>query len=193
MKTMLMLLWFFVVQSLLGCRNPQPETYLIPYGFKGRVNIIFNQPTGKPPIYENGRRVYAIPNNGILLTQFRDEYGIIDHQYFYVNQDGSKNPLKIFHYEYNKDGTTKWIINDSAEIGIFLDGITGSYGNDKAKFQEFIVSSYSNLDSFYKPNYRNYFEKTVQQVMNNDFLPDTLSGKEMKKIEERFNQNDKSK
>ena len=72
--------------SLTGCYNhPEPETYLIPKGFTGRVNVIFNQKNGAAIKYENGRRIYEIPSNGILLTQIKDEYGIINHQYYYVD------------------------------------------------------------------------------------------------------------
>ena len=123
------------------------ETYFIPKGFKGRVNLIFNQIKGEPPKYENGRRIYQIPANGILLTQFKDEYGIVDHQYYYIDGSGNKNPLQIFKYEYNKDGTTKWVIKDKYETGIFLDGTTGEYGKSNIKYQEFIVSDYAILDS----------------------------------------------
>src|SRR5579862_5362902 len=31
------------VLSMLSCNNPEPETYLIPQGFIGRVNVIFNR------------------------------------------------------------------------------------------------------------------------------------------------------
>ncbi|MDP4255061.1 MAG: hypothetical protein Q8938_13715, partial [Bacteroidota bacterium] len=47
----------------------EPETYLIPKGFQGRATIIFNQKLGVPSKYENGRRVYEMPLNGILLSQ----------------------------------------------------------------------------------------------------------------------------
>src|SRR5882672_5664979 len=128
MKNMIIYLWLFAI--VLGCKNPEPETYWIPDGFKGKVNVIFNQSNGLAIRYENGRRVYDIPSNGILLTRFKDEYGTIDHKYYYVDKNGNKKPLKIFQYEYNKDGTTKWMINDSNKVGIFLDGTTGGYGGN---------------------------------------------------------------
>jgi len=48
--------------------QPDPETYLTPQGFAGWVSIVFSRVEGVPPKYENGRRVYQIPVNGILLT-----------------------------------------------------------------------------------------------------------------------------
>jgi len=67
---------------MLSCNNPEPETYLIPREFTGRVDVIFNRKDGSPPKYENGRRVYEIPSSGVLLTQFKDEYGLVDHRYY---------------------------------------------------------------------------------------------------------------
>ncbi len=143
--------WLLIMVSLLGCKNPEPEDYLIPQGFVGRVNVIFNQKDGTLPKYENGRRVYEIPASGIFLTQFKDEYGLVDHQYYYVDSNHKRTPLKIYKYDYNKDGTVKWIVKDTNEIGIFSDGTTGQYGNSdnskSVKWQEFVLSSYTGLDT----------------------------------------------
>jgi hypothetical protein len=193
MKTLNLLWIIIIIEGAFGCKHPEPETYLIPDGFKGRVNVIFNQSKGTPPKYENGRRIYQVPTDGILLSQFKDEYGLIDHQYFYSNQNGSKMPLRIFQYEHNKDGTIKWIISDTSAVGIFLDGTTGSYGNENIKYQEFIVASYSNLNNFFRPIYQDDFEKKVQQILKTAFVPDTLSAPKMKEVEQRLNQNNKSK
>jgi hypothetical protein len=161
--------WLFIMMlSMLGCQNPEPEDYLIPQGFTGRVNIIFNQKNGVAPKYENARRVYEIPQDGILLTQFKDEYGLVNRRYYYVDSNGKKVPLKIYEYEYNKDGTTKWIIKNPGEVGIFSDGTTGQYGNEddskSVKWQEFVVSSYSLLDSFYTVDYKKKFDDRIEKI-----------------------------
>src|SRR6185312_14368855 len=121
---------FWILPVFIACNPSEPETYLIPAGYTGRVNIIFNRINGEPPKYENGRRVYNIPTSGILLTQFKDEYGITDHKYYHIRNDGTRLPIRIFQTEYNKDGTTKWSINNPDEMGIFLDGTTGAYGGN---------------------------------------------------------------
>jgi len=53
--------------------RPERETYLIPEGYKGTVLVIFNQPDGEKPEYENSRRIYRIPATGVLFTQLKDE------------------------------------------------------------------------------------------------------------------------
>jgi hypothetical protein len=150
-------------------QKPEAETYLIPEGFKGRATVIFNQKEGASPKYENGRRVYEIPANGILLTQFKDEYGIVDHQYYYINSSGKKTALQIYKYEYNKDGTTKWIIKNKNEEGIFLDGTTGQYAKESdAPFQLFIVSNNNELDSFYTMEYQKNFKEKINKLIGSN-------------------------
>lgn len=138
------------LMSITGCYNhPEPETYLLPKGFTGRVDVILNQKNGAPVKYENGRRIYEIPANGIFLTQFKDEYGIINRQYYYVDSVGNRYPLPIYQYQHNDDGTTTPIVKDNNEVGIFIDGTTGIYGNssdNRIPYQEFIVSSFNNLN-----------------------------------------------
>jgi hypothetical protein len=161
------------VLGLMSCtQKPEPETYLIPEGFRGRATVIFNQKEGAIPKYEKGRRIYEMPANGILLTQFKDEYGFLDHQYYYVNGNGNRKALQIYKYKYNKDGTTKWIVNNQDEIGVFLDGTTGQYaGEDEprhAPFQLFIVSSNNDLDSFYTKKYQQDFNDMINKLIGPD-------------------------
>ena len=129
-------------------KNPEPETYLIPKGFTGRVDVIFNQKTGVPSKYENGRRIYMIPNNGILLSQFNDEYGIVNRKYYYVDSVNNRSELPVFQYQQNSDGTSSAIVSDSNRVGIFIDGTTGIYGDSldgRIPYQEFIVANPKNL------------------------------------------------
>jgi hypothetical protein len=64
----------FVIVMLISCRNPEPADFLIPKGYLGRVAVVFEQKGGEKPKYLNGRRIYEIPSNGILLTQFKAEF-----------------------------------------------------------------------------------------------------------------------
>lgn len=162
-----MLLYFITLLQILilsSCnQKPEPETYLIPKGFTGRATVIFNQKEGVPAKYENDRRVYEIPANGILLTQFKDEYGFVDHQYYYVDSSGNRAALPIFKYEYNKDGTTTWIIKNQNEVGVFLDGTTGQHSEGtSAPFQLFIVSSYKGLDTIES---NDHFDERINKLI----------------------------
>lgn len=162
-------IFYLAVLMFGGCKDPEPEDYLLPQGFKGRATIIFNQKSGTPARYEDGRRVYEIPTSGILLTQFKPEYGIINRRYYYIDNSGKKTLLPVFKYEYNPDGTTRWIISDDKQPGIFLDGTTGQYAEgDNAPFQLFIASPYNELDSFYTKEYQNEFKDKINKLIGSN-------------------------
>ena len=173
-KKLFYIMIIFTLVFLFGCNNPTPETYLIPSKFEGKVDIIFNQTNGSKPVHENGRRVYNIPTDGILLTQFKNEEGFINHAYYYVDSLGNRTPLEIFRYDHNKDGTVRWIIKDSSVVGVFNDGTVGSLGNSKYVFQEFVVcnfNEYNNINN--KLNY-DKVDKHLRQLLPDAFKVDTL-------------------
>lgn len=84
---------FFAV--LFGCQNHDREVHLIPNGYIGKVQIIYDIPEGMPIEYDDrGWRVYRIPENGVLLSQFSPNPGgfrLDDREFFYVdNQKKTK-------------------------------------------------------------------------------------------------------
>jgi len=58
------------IVALISCSMGKGEIHLIPNHYEGAVLIVFNVPDGTPEKYEDGKRVYEIPENGILKTQF---------------------------------------------------------------------------------------------------------------------------
>lgn len=70
MKSMLTVILLFAFSS---CRNITYETILIPEGYTGDVIIIFNQKGKEKRKFEGKHKVYEIPKDGILLTEFKDE------------------------------------------------------------------------------------------------------------------------
>jgi hypothetical protein len=154
--------------GIFSCKVAEPETYLIPNGFTGVVNVIFNQVNGENILYENGRRIYKIPANGILLTKFETQEGMYNHKYYYYDSKrNKKTPLPIFNFDYNKDGTVKWLVKDSSEVGIFNDGTNGVYGGNMFRFQAFDVSDMKSLDGI--ESTQNNFLKKVKLILNADF------------------------
>lgn len=149
------------LQLLSSChQQAEPETYLIPEGFAGKVNIIFNRKEGSPVKYKDKRRIYEIPADGILLTQFTTNDGFINRKYYYKTKSEELKPLRNF-----ENDTTK--INKE-EVGIFLDGISGVYGNSgepsALEYQEFLVSSYNLKDSFFTDEYKKIFYKKIEKI-----------------------------
>lgn len=83
--------------------KPEPETFLIPANFEGKVRIVYGEECGINPSTINGRRELEIPKNGLLIIQPEFEAGIIDHEYYFVDQQGKRTPIK--QYENYSDGT----------------------------------------------------------------------------------------
>lgn len=143
-----------VTQSLVACRFGQNSIHLIPEGYIGPIIIIFDQPNGLKKRYEKGWRVYEIPNNGILKTQFGPTYGIQQHFYYYVDDSGKRKPLTyldkwtelgsfkgIYVFE-QTTGTKSEIINTETASR------TGSFVF--VHFLEYFVGEPSELDSLSK-------------------------------------------
>ena len=84
---------------IAGCTpKAVKEKYRIPYGFKGQIFIFFSKEDGMAKKYENGYRVYDIPANGILKTQFDPNYGyqnVGEYVYMYVDSSSTEIVLKI--------------------------------------------------------------------------------------------------
>ena len=83
--------------------KPEPETFLIPTSFEGKIRIVYGEECGINPPIVNGRRELQIPNNGLLIIQPEFEAGIIDHEYYFVDQNGNKTD--IIQYKNHTDGT----------------------------------------------------------------------------------------
>lgn len=49
--------------------------YVIPDNYRGNICILFNQSNGTNQEYSGTRRVYRIPANGLLKTQFQSNHG----------------------------------------------------------------------------------------------------------------------
>lgn len=80
-KILILIIFAFTVSCSLG----EDETYIIPTSYTGPVIVLFNQSTGKPEKYNNGKRIYEIDKNGILKTQFKFQEGFRDINYKYSN------------------------------------------------------------------------------------------------------------
>lgn len=82
---------FSIILFFSSCFNQaEPEIHLIPKDYTGPVIIIFDDKQGVPAKYENGNRVYEIPQDGVLRTQFK-------------KQQGSIAPGKLKYYYYDKN------------------------------------------------------------------------------------------
>lgn len=169
MKAMLGLYLVAFLQLISSCiHKAEPETYLIPSNLTGKVNILFNMDRGAAKEYDGKRRVYRIPPDGVLLTQFKMNDGFVDRDYYSVDSNGKRSSLEVYLLDHSKRDTADYIVSDKNKKGIFGDGTSGQYGgtgNTKSvQYQEFIVSSYAQLDSFYGKEYRKKFDEKIERI-----------------------------
>lgn len=126
-----------LISMIIGCTpEAAKEKYHIPYGFKGQVFIFFNITNGVEKKYQNGYRIYDIPTDGILKTQFKPNYGyqvVSEYVYVYIDGSGKETPLEVRDRYYKS--------TDSNEVFITA-GSNGKYGvNDEYEYETFLVKS----------------------------------------------------
>lgn len=82
-----------IVIFLSSCFRGEKEVFLIPEGFEGPVIVMVNESTGLPIKREEKKRIYEIPSDGVLYTQFDNQEKYINIKYFYVGLNGIKTPI----------------------------------------------------------------------------------------------------
>ncbi|MES2780306.1 MAG: hypothetical protein V4651_10460 [Bacteroidota bacterium] len=148
-------MYFFSFASSYLTR-PEKETYLIPEGYVGTVLVIFNQPDGEKPQYIDGRRIYRIPQTGILFTQLKDEQGLINQEYFYISQNGQKRKLGVLDTrDFNEEWTTEKNPHEPPRdsLAIFNPGTMGTMGGSDDKkskvFLQLSVGTYNDMKNLH--------------------------------------------
>lgn len=71
------------------------EVHLIPKGYFGEVQIVYNVPSGVEKEHtELGERVYRIDTSGALITRF-EHLGVrkLNDEYYFINPDGTTNRI----------------------------------------------------------------------------------------------------
>ncbi len=72
----------------------EQEVIVTPKNFKGYILVIYNQEHGSPVKYIGRKRLYEIPQNGILKTQFKINTGWHELTEFYSEKIAPENKLK---------------------------------------------------------------------------------------------------
>lgn len=129
---------FFLFYLLLP--KAELETFLIPTDFRQQLVVVFDEPCGQTPTYENGRTIYQIPDNGILITKIPRTMGVIDRKFYLVEEDGNRMEIPEFHWDnFEKEGADwHWRFSRTQpttdSVGVFW-----AYRNDFS----FIISDYA--------------------------------------------------
>ncbi len=142
-------------------------TFLIPDGYEGPVLLVLGEPCGLPPEKVDGRLIYRVPANGIVITQnpawdsnapenaYPNEgyFSMPDNEYYQVDRTG-KRLRELTELSENYDDatdaphtTTSWIGVGRDDVGVFPQSPFTSDPDDSTRynFQEFNVSSFARL------------------------------------------------
>ncbi|WP_204346601.1 DUF6843 domain-containing protein [Psychroserpens algicola] len=151
----------------------EPETFLIPNDYRGRVNIIYKKDCGILLEKTDNGLTYKIPNDGILLLSNEQKYGFINHKYYLVDKEGKKTELpKMDIRDFNEDHTLEKKPNEPPRntLGVFHWGRTGSIGkmtdqngevsnkDNLYTFNEFYISTYNDLKEKFNFRYDQKFD-----------------------------------
>lgn len=123
----------------------EPETFLIPNGYRGKIRVIFNQKCGQPIKYEAKSRLYKIPNDGILMTQFKAEQGFINQE-FYIIENGKRRKIEqLMAQAFNEEWTLEKNKREPPrnKVSIFEAGRTYSDGSS-----EFYICTYNQFKNY---------------------------------------------
>ena len=120
--------------ALSACHYAEPETHLIPEGYTGYVYIVQSDSLGEPEQFDEGRRLYRVPADGLLLTQFGSNDGIIDQQYFYVGEAGASRQIS------DRD------VAGQADTAVTIQHLSvGVLGETNVPFEQYFVGTESDM------------------------------------------------
>lgn len=152
--------------------RPEKVTYLIPEGYTGNVLVIFNQPFGKKPEYENDRRIYRIPKTGILFTQFKDEEGLMREQYYYITVEGKRTKLGVLDTrDFNEPWTTVKNPHEPPRdsLAVFNPGTMGTFGesgdSNSMVFEELSVGTYNDIKKLH--DFKDEYIDSLRTIIKN--------------------------
>ena len=135
-KKIWQLLWsilpFLIGLVYFQIAAPSKDIFLIPKGYIGKITIQYGQVDGQEKEFEGLWRIYRIPNNGILKTNFEikgNSISLSDSKYYYVDKTGKR--IKI----------DQSCIYCEEKDTVNIQVIYGIYGsNEKGIFQDFYIN-----------------------------------------------------
>ena len=73
--------------------------FLIPQNVRGEIVVFYDESCGQEAVYENGSRIYKVPESGILITKFKENPGHLNRKFYSVDADGNRTKIYEFHWQ----------------------------------------------------------------------------------------------
>lgn len=129
--------------------SAKPETFLIPDQYRGQIVVFFDEPCGSEEVEENGRRVYVIGADGILITKAPIKSGYIDRKFFYIKDNGERTAMPAFQRQNFETEKKEWNMYKHPvpvesftldTVGAFWGYGTETYGLSRNSFAYYVWS-----------------------------------------------------
>jgi hypothetical protein len=78
---------------------PSKDIYLIPNNFIGKVEILYGSINGQKKESEGLWRIYRIPENGKLKTEYKlkgESISLYNCKFYYIDKNGNRKPMKVY-------------------------------------------------------------------------------------------------
>lgn len=145
MKTILIAIVFVMSMTAQSCGQDKKEVFILPRNFTGYIVILYNQSTGSPIRLEDGKRIYEIPQNGVLITKSSDNPDWMELPEFYYEKIEKISQIS-FKVDY-KDLPADSIVAYGGISGTANKDLTGK---EVVRFTKYFVGNKSQIDTAYQ-------------------------------------------
>jgi len=137
----------------LYIRTAEGETFLIPANYHGEIVVFYGEPCGEPSRNEDGRRLYALSAEGVLITQAAENDGYLNRKFYLVKEHGYREEIPEFgrqSFETEKKEWGNYTRATKQELTKDTVGVFREYGRETYYTSRnsigYIVSDYRWLD-----------------------------------------------
>jgi hypothetical protein len=133
----------------------EPEVFFIPQNYRGEVILKFNEPCGDFIKYDRGKRIYYIPEDGVLTLNGKQTEGFIDRKYFLIDDEGNLTRLPEFYWSKYEDEENQF--NSIFSRNALTKELVGVFSRpSNIDYQRLTITSYQLLEIKTKENSANH-------------------------------------
>jgi hypothetical protein len=130
----------------LSLTNPEPEIFLIPKNFRGKIAIYYNQNCGQPLQRDGVKRIFDVSQNIFFITSDSQTVGIINRKFYFVDENGNKSKIPEFHWTKFEDEKNDWHWFFS-EFEITKNLVGFKEQKYSTNYQSYVISDYQSLEN----------------------------------------------
>ena len=139
------LLRFILLIMIYSCNKTEDAIFIVPKNYTGYIIVITDQKTGEKPKNEGEKRVYYIPKNGILMTQFSNNSGWSNFPEFYYEKITPENKI-TFTFDPNAIPLNK-IVAHGGTVGVVNKD---NEGKNVIRYVQYYIGNKAQIDTAYE-------------------------------------------